>query len=108
MVKDNLDEFKIPCSFKFQESGDFDYIIINVQSNLRLRSTTYIKTSLKPLYETKLPITAMKYKYLKNISLKKIIPEKYQAEYLFLSFKSTIFDNFPETDERYNLDDTHT
>lgn len=51
------------------------------------------------LYRAKLPISSQKYKDLKNLVTKKIIPPNYAKEFLDLEHNSKSVDRLPDTDE---------
>ncbi|CAI6374066.1 unnamed protein product [Macrosiphum euphorbiae] len=102
--KDNLEELNISYTFKPGENGEDDYKTVNLHTNARLRSTCNTNPVLKPQYKEKLPVTAAKYKDLRNLCLKKIIPEVYHSEYFSIPFKPSVLDVLPETDDEDEID----
>ncbi|KAE9523757.1 hypothetical protein AGLY_015817 [Aphis glycines] len=102
--KDNLEELKISYTFKPGENDEDDYKIVNLHGNARLRSTCNTNPVLKHQFKEKLPVTAAKHKDLRNLCLKKIIPEVYHSKYLSIPYKPSVLDVLPETDDEDEID----
>ncbi|KAJ8733139.1 hypothetical protein PYW08_001437 [Mythimna loreyi] len=52
-----------------------------------------------PLYDNELSISAAKYKDLKELCNKNVIPKRYHEEYSIMRHNETIRDTLAETDE---------
>lgn len=91
-------------TFKPQENDEDDFKTVNLLSNTKLRSTCKKNPELKNQYKEKLPVTAAKYKVWRNLCLKKIIPDIYHSEYLYIPFKPSVLDVLPETDYEDEID----
>lgn len=99
MTQDKPDEILISYSFITQEDGTINYSTINLKHNTKLRSSVSRNPSIKPLYSNRLPLSNVKYKDLKKLCSKKIIPECYHYEYLDLPQELGVRDELPETDD---------
>ncbi|XP_022835000.1 uncharacterized protein LOC111362540 [Spodoptera litura] len=86
--------------FKYGFSEDCEHNTLNLDFVIRSRaSNAIVQKGPAPLYDNELSISAAKYKDLKELCNKNVIPNRYHEEYLSLRHNETIRDTLPETDE---------
>lgn len=86
--------------FKYGFSENCEHYALNMDSVIRSRANNAtVQKGPTPLYDNELSISAAKYKDLKELCNKNVIPNRYHEEYLSMRNNKTIRDTLAETDE---------